>query len=150
MKTLDLARRRAAALLLIAALAMFGCGDDDDNPTGGGDRVDFETQIQPIFTNSCAFSGCHAGSSPGGGMLLSINNAYSNLVDVDSDLRPGWTRVVPGDAEASLLIQKLTIPGLSTPELGSRMPQPPALPLDNADIELIRRWINEGADETLN
>jgi len=36
---------------------------------GGEDPVDFELQIQPIFTSNCATSGCHAASAAKAGLV---------------------------------------------------------------------------------
>jgi len=43
--------------------------------------VSFSTQIQPIFTQNCAFSGCHAGTSPAAGLNLEDGKAHGNLGD---------------------------------------------------------------------
>lgn len=116
------------ALLCIILLAQVGFA-----------QVDFDGQIQPIFSNNCAFSGCHAGASPQQGMNLSAGQAFNNIVNVPSSERPELLRVDPGDPDMSYLFMKITgAPGI----VGSRMPlgRPP---LSNADIALIEQWISE-------
>ena len=85
-------------------------------------NISYTATIQPIFNTNC--NGCHGGS---GGLTLT---SYSDLM--------GNNVVDPGDGAASKLIQKLK--GTS----GTQMPQNQD-PLDEATINLIETWINEGA-----
>ncbi|RMG27400.1 MAG: hypothetical protein D6732_20110, partial [Methanobacteriota archaeon] len=66
--------------------------------------------------------------------------SYSNLVQKQSQQKPGEILVVPGDANASYLIKKLR--GFDI--VGERMPRGSA-PLPNAAIDSIAAWINNGA-----
>ncbi|NOZ04715.1 MAG: hypothetical protein GXO92_08995, partial [FCB group bacterium] len=44
-------------------------------------QIEFETDVQPIFDNNCAFSDCHvAGHTTG--LDLAAGNSYGNLVYV--------------------------------------------------------------------
>jgi hypothetical protein len=130
-----------AAALLIAA----GCGGGRTiggsgtvvTPTG----VDFKTQVQPIFTQNCALSGCHAAGSASGGMVLDADQSYANLVNVASSEVGPDKRVLPGNSGASYIIEKLTHP---TPRSGERMPLG-GDPLPDDQINLIKKWIDEGA-----
>ena len=97
--------------------------------------VDYETEVQPIFTQKCAASSCHGRVRNGvlltnyDAVIASFGTRYRQLV------------VVPGDAAASPLFDKIS---QARPRFGLRMPtRPPAL--TNAEIETIRRWIDEGA-----
>ena len=85
--------------------------------------VDYETEIQPIFNANCI--GCHGGS---GGLYLT---SYSDLMGNDV--------VIPGNSIESQLIRKLR--GTAS---GSQMPKNQD-PLDEATINLIETWIDEGA-----
>jgi hypothetical protein len=131
-----------AVLLLFAAA---GCGSGRTiggmtavvPPTG----VDFNTQIQPIFDNNCALSGCHASGSASGGMVLDAGQSYANLVNVTSSEVAPAKRVAPGNSAASYIIKKLT---LTSPGFGERMPLG-GDPLPDDEINLIRTWIDEGA-----
>ena len=85
-------------------------------------NISYTATIQPIFNTNC--TGCHGGS---GGLTLT---SYSDLMGNDV--------VDPGDSAASKLIQRLK--GTS----GIQMPKNQD-PLDEATINLIETWINEGA-----
>jgi hypothetical protein len=126
------------AFLLILSLALFaGCSDMGDpvgpqRPPGTSLRFD----VQPIFSARCAIPGCHVTPSPQAGMNLSTGASYANTVNVAAlSLGPGL-RVAPGDPDASVLYQLIS--SGTMPALGG--------PLTAAQIETIREWIAEGAD----
>jgi hypothetical protein len=109
--------------LLLAALV--------DQPASARD-VDFQRTIRPILSRSC-FE-CHGpdAQSRQAGLRL----------DVEPEQRAGTSRLlVPGAPDKSLLYQRLTA---SDPD--DRMPPLDAHhPVSATEIELIRRWILEGA-----
>jgi hypothetical protein len=95
---------------------------------------------QQVFTPSCAFSGCHAGSTPAGNLNLSAGNSYSQLVNVQAQfLFTDKMRVSPDSSSQSALILTLI-----TSNPGQRMPQG-GTPLSSAVIDSIRKWIDDGA-----
>lgn len=94
-------------------------------------QIDYETQIQPIFTQNCA--SCHSGSPD----MRSYNGVIGS-----TNTRYGANFIIPGNGEGSGLIDKLE----PSPQFGGRMPQGGALS-DN-QINLIRQWIDEGANAT--
>lgn len=100
------------------------------------------TNIQDnIFSLNCALSGCHAGSSPQQGMNLSEGQAYNNIVNVPSNEMPNLLRINPNNPDQSYLFLKIQ----GDPSIiGERMPlgRPP---LSAEQIDLIRRWILDGA-----
>jgi uncharacterized membrane protein len=102
--------------------------------------VSFQNTIQPIFTQRCAFSGCHDSRTRIANLDLSAGNAYAHLVNVPSAQDPRWTRVVPGDPARSLLYRKVSE---DNPPVGSRMPLGGRL--TDEQITLIRLWIEQGA-----
>ncbi len=122
---------------------------------GGGDFVaGFSVAgLQPtllsiqdnVFTPVC--SGCHSGPAssdvndlPAGMDLSSLSLSFMSLVDVPSLQDGAFDRVEPGDPDASYLIQKLE----GTASTGGRMPfGGPFLP--QSDIDVIRQWIDDGA-----
>lgn len=150
-RSLD-ARRPARSLLVITALfavaALTGCGDSSD--AGDGDAKTTEplpatfANVQSLFTRSCAFSTCHSGDEAPGGFSLDAGKAYDSIVDKDSTVA-GTKLVAPGDAEHSLLYQVLLGP------VGKDIEQMPQAmdPLSAAEIDLIKRWINDGAKQDL-
>ena len=119
--------------------------DGDPNGTPSDEMISFARQIQPILAVNCA--GCH---SPGGaadlaGIALTLTEdvAYDMLVNQPSVQDLFFTFVVPGDAESSLLLLKVSS---DDPPIGDRMPRF-APPLTAAEIALIRDWINQGAQD---
>lgn len=114
---------------LLAALAA-SCGDAPK-------LSEIETEV---FAKSCAFSTCHKGASPAGGLALD-GPAYENLVGVAATGAPGKKRVVPGDPDNSYIVEKMT---KAKPQSGEQMP--PTAPLSDEKIEMIRAWIEAGAE----
>jgi YHS domain-containing protein len=110
----------AAALALAAAL------------TAQDRKVDFVAQIQPILRAHCYK--CHGEQKQKGDLRL---DRRDGVFHGDKDL---WV-IVPGDADASLVFERLTLPA----DDEDRMPAE-GEPLPAHQIELIRTWIAEGAD----
>lgn len=105
--------------------------------------VSFAQHVQPIFDAKC--TSCHRAGSPSNNLfiplILTEGDSYNALVNQPSTQDSDWTQVVPGDADASLLYQKIAS---SSPPVGNRMPLLRA-PLNEVDIGLIRDWIDQGA-----
>ena len=135
----------AAAMTIAASLACAGDGTGVDNGNNGGDTPTFATDVQPIFTASCAFSGCHGGASPAQGMNLSAGQAYANTVNVPSNELPSMDRIEPSDPDQSYLVNKIQGTQGDVGGSGQRMPLG-GDPLSDADINTIRAWIAAGAD----
>ena len=110
---------------------------------GGGGSVSFQQQISAeILTPRC--TGCHTSSfgAPAGGLDLTAAVAYQNLVGAASVGKPGAVRVIAGDPNNSYLVQKLEgAAGI----VGVRMPFNGPPYLTDAQIALIRQWIQSGA-----
>jgi hypothetical protein len=124
--------------------------------------------LNPTFTNvynSIISQRCVSCHRPGGGGfnvgrldMSTADNAFANLVGVPAQGTgagtsgvmcgtTGLTRVVPGDAAASLIFNKTNskLLGVLAP-CGSPMPTPAAAPpLTAGQVELIRGWIAAGA-----
>lgn len=97
-----------------------------------------------VFTPTCATSGCHSGGAPAAGLNLQAGNAYAELVGIASSQDAGLMRVNPGNPDDSYLIRKLE----GTASSGQQMP--PGAPLAQAEIDVIRQWITDGAvDDTV-
>lgn len=99
--------------------------------------------VQAIFSQSCALSGCHLGASAPFGLDLSEGEAHANTVGVRSGEVPDLFRIEPGAPDASYLVKK--VQG-DDDIVGQRMPLGGA-PLSNAEITLLRDWIADGAQE---
>ena len=136
----------AAVMMLVMTL---GC--DESLRDFAGPTPDLEptfSAIQrdifnaPDSAGRLACTGCH---NPVGarfnGMDLTGAGAYAAIVNARSVGKPSAIRVVPGDPDASYLVQKIEgAPGI----VGVRMPQTPPY-LTAGQIAVIRRWIELGA-----
>lgn len=93
--------------------------------------VDFSAEVKPIFNKKCI--SCHGGVKKKGGFsVLFRSEAMANT-------ESGKPAIIPGDADHSELMRRLTI---NDPE--ERMPYKHP-PLSAQEISILRRWINEGA-----
>ena len=108
---------------------------------GGGELATFTSVQSRVFNASCAFSGCHAGSSPSQGLDLSSGAAYNEIVNVPSAQQPSLDRIEPNDPDSSYLYLKLTGDASIS---GGRMPRG-AQPLSQELLDLVRDWIERGA-----
>ncbi len=89
--------------------------------------VNFERQIRPIFNSHCLK--CHGPTAP---------EAELNLTRLDSAL--ALEAIVPGKPDASSLLERVTATDASL-----RMP-PEGSALSDAEIALLQKWIEAGAD----
>ena len=104
---------------------ILGGGDSGgDGASAGG--LTWTADAQPILQASCA--GCHGSS---GGWDAST---------YDSTINSGNSgpAVIPGDADASSLIQRL---------VGNGAQMPPGTPLSADLIEILTNWVDAGAAE---
>jgi hypothetical protein len=135
----------AAGTLLLGLVVLGGCkhepfdvntGSGGSGGSGGGSgpagTVCFETDVLPIFVSSCAKSGCHDVVSKKEGYIL---DSYNNII------KKG---IKAGNAAESEIYKVLSKSG------SDRMPQPPNPGLTASQIDLIGKWINEGAKNTTN
>lgn len=145
-------RRSLPWLVLLAGVptaaiaAVTPCEADDLDAVPVHYNVDFETEIQPIFSVVC--QACHiAGTS--GGLSLAEGAAYGNLVGVPANNpNAGMSRVTPGDPEASFMFKKINCTNLnSIPDTpyGRRMPRSGPPYLSAEDQARILDWIQQGA-----
>lgn len=130
----------AAALALISA----GCANNVDLGIIPKDKmaVSLQNDIQPIFTRSCTQQFCH-GAFPQFGLDLRAGSAWDSLVNVLSAEAP-LDRVEPGYSALSYLVHKLEGTQASVQGSGEQMPFGMS-PLPDAEIQLIRSWIDQGA-----
>jgi hypothetical protein len=122
-----------------------GAGGESTASSGGSaaTSVSFSQDIQPIFDARC--TGCHATSGTASFLPLTSGSAYDNLVGASSTRTgtpPAGVLVVAGSSSESVLYQRVSGDGLPGGE--STMPISGA-GLDDAQLALIRTWIDEGA-----
>ena len=101
------------------------------------------TDIQAeVFETTCSFDSCHGGSTPEAGLDLSSASAsLAGLVGVDSTENDGDIRVVAGSPDDSLLY--LVLLG----DVGAVDQMPVGYELTSDEIEAVRVWIEEGAQD---
>ncbi len=130
-----------SGLVILLALMAFSCKNNGSSsvPETVKEDPSFANDIQPIFTNNCALSGCH-NSTAQQGLNLGQGQAYSNLVNVTSQQDSNRMRVLPGFSASSYLVIK--IEGNQT--IGVRMPNGRS-PLSSVQIQNIKNWIDRGA-----
>jgi hypothetical protein len=93
--------------------------------------IDFTSQVKPIINKNCIT--CHGGVRQKGGFSLLFRD------EALATLKSGKHAIVPGDPDHSEMIRRI---GLKDPE--DRMPYKHD-PLNKEDIQILTRWIKEGA-----
>ena len=93
------------------------------------DSVYFKNTIEPILTSNCSESGCHDVISANSGVVMI---SYQTIMDSDI--------IEPGDAEGSDLYRVI-----NETDIDKVMPDNPDIPLTHEQIDLVKKWINQGA-----
>lgn len=109
--------RRLSWLLLAA------CGTSPDARPETADYI-----VQAILVPACARAGCHSASAQAKGI------AFDTVAHAIDSMQP---LIVPGEPAQSRIVTILT---------DSAKPMPPDSPLPQADIDLITRWVADGAE----
>lgn len=134
--------RTLTALALFAVANAIGCPGDGSRIPGvmaPPPGTSLATIQAGIFTPLCA--PCHQPGGIGPMPLDSEAASFASLVDVDSIEIITLKRVAPGDSENSYLVWK--VEGRPT-IVGDRMPLFGPM-LSQAEIDMIRSWIDSGA-----
>lgn len=138
-----------AAMVVIVAIA--GCDEKlrdvagptpDLQPTFSAIQRDIFSSVDAAGRVAC--TNCHNAVNArfAANLNLADGSAYAQLVNVASTNKAGAVRVVPGDPDASYLIQKIEgAPGI----VGQRMPRNNGPFLTPGQVLIIRRWIQQGA-----
>jgi hypothetical protein len=132
--------RRKATQFPLAAAAFFGMLCIAQRASAVDAKVDYTTQIKPLLSDRCFV--CHG------------PDKEARQAEMRLDLRDGATAelesgegraIVPGKPAESVLLARV-----SSHDVDERMPPADSNkePLDKDQIELIRRWIGEGAEYT--
>ena len=96
-----------------------------------GETISYNASIRPIINNKCI--ACHGGVKQSGGFSLLFRE------DALGPTESGAPAIVPGNARKSELYRRLIH---HDPEQRMPLDRPP---LSEAEIELIRKWIDQGA-----
>jgi mono/diheme cytochrome c family protein len=120
-------------LCLAIGLCSFATLHADAQPAE--DRIDFNSQIRPILFSSCV--ACHGPDAEERKAGLRLDIAEGALEDLG-----GYSALTPGDPDASELFARII-----TSDPADLMPPPKhGGPLAPDQIDLIRRWIEQGGD----
>jgi hypothetical protein len=122
-----------AAWLMASVGIWFGT-----NGTAGStpQKIDFDRDIRPIFSENCF--ACHGPDEAKrkAGLRLDLKDS------VFKPAKSGAVPIIPGKADQSVLIQKV-----SSTDDDERMPPPKSEKrLTPAQVELLRRWVEQGAE----
>ena len=122
--------------LYIILITLVSCTYDNENslPAKASqslpDTVSFHKNVQPIFTSNCDNNGCHAGAIPSNRINLDSTLAYSQL------LKSGSGYVDTINPSSSVIYVSI---------ISVSDPMPPGEKLSDYDIQLILKWIQQGA-----
>lgn len=120
-------------ILLAILFALPGLAVAEDNSSPASEEVSYYRDVRPILQANC--QGCHQPAKRGGGYLMTDHAGL--LAAGDS----GAAGIVPGDTEASYLVD------LITPTDGqAEMPQGKD-PLSETDRQTLLTWISQGAKD---
>jgi len=121
---------------------------DSDTTVNCGIEPKLSSISAKYFQMSCVFGGCHEAASQEGDLNLDAPSLHAVLVNVaaaDKKAGPrGKIRVVPGNPDASFLVQKLE--NKQARDEGGIMPDGADEPIDpECRIKMVRQWILDGA-----
>lgn len=118
--------------VLLVALSGFQGSRGLAADKAGQEVVDFSRQIQPLLARRCF--ACHGPDQAEAGLRFTDRDAA--LAAAES----GEAAIVPGSSETSSLVARLV-----SQHEGERMP-PEGERLTDAEVDLFRRWIDQGAE----
>src|SRR6516225_3554922 len=100
--------------------------------SGQADKVSYYRDVRRIFQQHC--QGCHQPAKPMGGYVMT---SHAELLKAGERGTPG---VVPNKPDKSTLYEQIV------PKDGKRAAMPKGKdPLPAGDVEIVKRWIAEGA-----
>ena len=133
-----------SSLVLVGLMIFASCAENsvapsntppDDNSNNGGNTVNvYQRDVQTVFNQSCAGSGCHVGGSANNIKLGSYSDVMASNGSNLGQL------VIPNNADGSPLVQILQ----SSQQGVARMPLGGSA-LSSDKIDKIKSWINAGA-----
>jgi cytochrome c len=137
---------RPAVMVMAACLGIAGLSRGASAADTAENTVSFDKDIKPILTKSCV--NCHKQDprnprGPAGGLRLDDKEAAMKGGKTGND-------IVPGKAEESLVYKVLTGPvkvsGKEIHQMPKARPNQTAKPLAKEQVELIKKWIDQGAN----
>jgi hypothetical protein len=138
---------KQAIVPFLLAAAVAACQGSNPAASAAAVQPTFDDIASKVFT-TCSTLSCHSASATKGGLQLTKDVAYEQLVGVPAENDVAKTRnkvrVVPGDPANSFLVQKLEGPAADE---GDQMPQR-GQKLPDDVIAAIKTWIQNGAKKT--
>jgi mono/diheme cytochrome c family protein len=131
-------RRKFVASIVCATLVLFltpslvAQGQESEESVAEQAAVDFGRDVRPLLAKKCL--ACHGPADQEGG--LDFSSRETSLADLDS----GEHAIVPGKPEESALLARVTEEDESL-----RMP-PEGTALTEKEVDVLRRWIEQGAE----
>ena len=107
-----------------------GAWPGEESPSGT--TVDFSREIRPILSRNCL--SCHGADEGNRQVGLRLDTREGATAD-----RGGYRAIVPGKSAESRMVERITHPDMPMP------PEASGKKLKSEEIELIKRWIDEGA-----
>ena len=111
-------------IFLSLVALVFSCTDEDCKTS---DNLSFSSDIQPVFNDNCATSGCHNSASKEGGLDLSAGKSYAELN------KSGSGYINTSKPTSSVLYSAM------------KSDMPPSGKLDDCTLEKIEKWMAQGA-----
>jgi WD40 repeat protein/mono/diheme cytochrome c family protein len=127
-------RRLPLALVLLALASPTPAAEPPDKAPETPAPVSYYREVRPIFQQHC--QGCHQPARPLGGFVMT---EYAELLKKGMSDQPG---VVPGKPDQSRLVEQITAHGGKKPAMPKGKD-----PLIPRDVELIKKWIAQGAHD---
>ncbi len=121
-----------AGFFLLPSLPL-AAADPKDKDKGPAGPVSYYREVRRIFQQHC--QGCHQPARPQGGYVMT---SHADLLKAGDRGQPG---VVPGQPDKSVLIEQI-VPKKNKAAMPKGKP-----PLLSVEIDLIKRWIAEGAKD---
>jgi WD40 repeat protein/mono/diheme cytochrome c family protein len=122
------------AVVLALAPAALRADDAPKDKDKEPEQVSYYKHVRPLFQQHC--QGCHQPAKPLGGFIMTD---YAELLKKGNSDKPG---VVPGKPELSYLVEQVTAHGDKKPSMPKGKD-----PLIPHDVELITKWIAQGAKD---
>jgi hypothetical protein len=133
-------RTSKATIVGLALVIIAGCGAPVPE-VPAGTPVSYSEHLEPLVLAHCV--SCHQTGEAKADLVLDQGSGYSRLVGPRSVQEPEMALVTPGDPGSSYLWMKLQ----HATEKGRGMPRTltGSKKLRASELELYRRWIEEGA-----
>lgn len=120
---------RIALVVAISAFSVCNLGREANSDDRTASRVDFVRDIQPLLSTRCV--SCHGSTLSKSGLRLDVKQAALSGGE-------SGPIIVAGDGKSSAIVERISSHG------SDRMP-PEGEPFSSQQIDLISRWIDEGA-----